>query len=139
MKEFDPIRDIFGSERILVDGAWPNFHDAEVHDLHIWRGDVRPADEVWIGPQLTMTFELCALEFPFLVVLRFHDCEGIRLGDFNNQNAIYELTFDHQDRGNGKQGQPLTPYIWVNFEQAFGMGLSFKCYKVEVLERREID
>ena len=138
MQSFDPVQHVDNSQRILVDGEWPNFHDAEVHDLHIWRGDVRPDDRVWIGPRISLTFELCSLEKPFIAELCFHDCEDIQLGDFNNENAIYDLEFWFEERGEDNNGEPLTPYIYVNFEQAFGMGLSFKCFKVEVVERREI-
>ncbi len=88
MKEFDPIEDVEDSQLILAHGEWPNFHDAEVHNLNIWRGDIRPDDHVWIGPVIEATFELCALEKPYIVVLKFHDCDSLRMEEFNHQNAI---------------------------------------------------
>ncbi len=139
MVEFDPIRHIENSEFALDNGQWPNFHDAEVHNLNIWRGDVRPEDSVWIGPVVEASFELCALQHPYMVVMKFHDCEAIKLGEFNHQNAVYDLNFTFENRGTLKDGTPMTPYICVEFEQAFGMVLSFKCMRVEVLERKEID
>lgn len=139
MEEFDPIRHIENSELALDNGQWPNFHDAEVHNLNIWRGDVRPEDNVWIGPQIEASFELCALQYPYMVYMKFHDCENIKLEEFNNQNAVYDLKFSFEDRGKLNDGTPMTPYICVSFEQAFGMALSFKCMRVEVLERRETD
>jgi hypothetical protein len=51
MKTFDPIEDVENCQQILDYGKWPNFHDAKVHNLRIWRGDVRPEDNVWIGPR----------------------------------------------------------------------------------------
>ena len=138
MTHFDPIRDIENSDIILDNGEWPNFHDAEVHNLNMWRGDVRPDDNVWIGPVIEASFELCALKNPYIAVLKFHDCDEIRMEEFNHQNAVYDLTFEYVSRGNRPDGEPLPPFIAVHFEQAFGVALSFKCFKVQVLERREV-
>lgn len=138
MRDFDPIEAVEDSHLILEHGDWPNFHDAEVEYLNIWRGDVRPDDNVWIGPVIEASFELCALEKPYIAVLRFHDCEAIRLEEFNHQNAVYDLRFTLEKRGSCTDGSPLSPYISVSFEQAFGVSLSFKCFRVQALERREI-
>lgn len=138
MNVFDPIKEVENSALILDHGEWPNFHDAEVHRLNIWRGDVRPEDNVWIGPVIEASFELCALEKPYLVFLKFHDCDAIRLEEFNHQNAVYDLTFKLEARGAYTDGSPLPPYIAVRFEQAFGVALTFRCFKVEALERKEI-
>lgn len=138
MKEFNPIEDVDDSQLILDHGEWPNFHDAEVHNLNIWRGDVRPDDNVWIGPVIKVSFELCALEKPYIVVLKFHDCDSIKMEEFNHQNAVYDLTFNYEARGTLTNGKPLTPYISVRFEEAFGLALSFKCFRVQAVERREI-
>ena len=138
MTEFDPVKAVEDSHLILDHGEWPNFHDAEVDYLSIWRGDVRPDDNVWIGPVIEASFELCALESPYVAILKFHDCESIRLEEFNHQSAVYDLRFNLEARGTCVDGTPLTPYISVCFEQAFGAGLSFKCFHVQALERREI-
>ena len=137
MKEFDPIKDVDSSQLILDHGQWSNFHDAEVHDLKLWRGDVRPDDDVWIGPVIEASFELCALRITYTVVLKFHDCDSIRLEGFNHKNAVFDLTFKFEARGTLTNGEPMTPYISVGFEQAFGAALSFKCFKVQAIERRE--
>ena len=50
-------------------------------------GDVRPEDNVWIGPVIEASFELSALENPYMAVLKFHDCDAIRMEDFNHQSA----------------------------------------------------
>lgn len=138
MKDFDPVKEVENNSLILDHGEWPNFHDAEVHHLNIWRGDVRPEDNVWIGPVIEASFELCALEKPYMVVLKFHDCDAIRMEEFNHQNAVYDLTFKFEARGTYTDGSPLPPYIAVRFEQAFGVALTFRCFRVEALERKEI-
>ena len=109
-----------------------------MHHLNIWRGDVRPDENVWIGPVLEATFELCALKDPYIVVLKFHDCDAIRMEEFNHQNAVYDLAFKFEERGTYTNGKPLPPNISVSFEQAFGVALSFKCFRVQAIERRAI-
>lgn len=139
MTSFNPVEGVENSRIILDEGDWPNFHDAEVHHLHIWRGDVRPDDNVWIGPVMEASFELCALKNPYIAVLKFHDCDAIRMEAFNHQNAVYDLVFQFEDRGTYNDGKPLPPFIRVTFEQAFGVALSFKCMRIEAIERRAID
>ena len=138
MKAFNPITDVEMSHRILDQINWPNFHDAEVHSLNIWRGDIRPEENVWIGPVIDASFELCSLKEPYIALLRFHDCSAIKMESFNHQNAVYDLKFKYVERGFLKDGRPLTPYISVSFEQAFGMALSFNCLRVEAVARREL-
>jgi hypothetical protein len=34
---------LVGSQKLIsVHGKWPNFHDAEIIDLHFWRGQMKP-------------------------------------------------------------------------------------------------
>ena len=139
MEYFNPILHVEACHLILDNGRWPNFHDAEVHHIKIWRGDVRPNDNVWIGPVIEVSFELCALKYPYMVILKFHDCESIRLEAFNHQNAVYDLKFQFESRGNDLQGKPLTPHIAVRFEQAYGGELSFKCFRVQAVSRNKIE
>lgn len=138
MNPFDPLTAVDDSRLILDHGAWPNFHDAEVHYLDIWRGDVRPDVGVWIGPRIEAAFELCALRRPYLAVLEFLDCEAIRLTDFNHQNALHDLRFAFEARGPDLNGEPLSPTIAVSFEHAFGAALSFRCFRVRALRRRPV-
>ncbi len=133
MQKFNPIQEVENSQIILDNSEWPNFHDAEVHKLNIWRGDMRPDDNVWIGPVIEASFELCALEKPYIAVLKFHDCSSIQMKEFNHQNAVYDLKFKYEPRD--ANGKPLPPYISVSFEQAFGVALSFRCFRVEAIER----
>ncbi len=140
MEPFDPTRHIHGAESILdAERQWPEFHDAEVHSLRFWRGDRRPDGNVWIGSVIDTSLELVALEVPFLVDLRFHDCVDIEMSGFNHQNAIMSLSFEFESRGFLTDGTtPLLPYIRVQFEGAWGVSLAFRCFRVEVLGRREV-
>ena len=139
MQDFNPVEDVEDGHLILDHGEWPNFHDAEVHDLNIWRGDIRPGDNVWIGPVIDTSFELCALKKPYIVVLKFHDCDSIKMDEFNHQNAVYDLTFKFEARGNNTNGKPLPPYISVRFEKGFGVALSFRCFRVQAIEQRKMN
>jgi hypothetical protein len=137
--KFDPVKHIEGSSIILNnDGMWPNFHDADIYSLNFWRGDMRPDDDVWIGPVINASLELSALENPFVVDMRFHDCDYIQIESLNHQNMIYMLSFSFEERGTYTDGSPLPPYISVEFEQTFGVSLKFKCFRAEVIGRREV-
>jgi len=138
MKVFDPIKDVEDSFLILDRREWPNFHDAEVQNLNIWHGDMRPADNVWIGPVITISFKLCALEFPYNVLLKFHDCSSIKMSEINHENVVYDLVMEYHSRGNYPDGKPLPPNISIGFEQAFGVELTFKCARVQAIERIEV-
>ncbi len=65
---------------ISVFGAWPSFHDAEVIELHLWRGDIKPDDwDKSTFPQLTAKIRVLEATQPgashagddILVTLRF--------------------------------------------------------------------
>lgn len=58
--------------------------------------------------------------------------------EFNHQDVVYDLSFKYQERGHLNNGEPLTPYIQVSFVSAFGRLLSFRCFRVQALERREV-
>ena len=140
MSETDPRLLVTGSDSILDEhDNWPNFHDAEINDLYIWRGDIRPQEDVYIGPQITIEMRLCALEKPFNVRLRFEDCVNINMSGFSSQNPIMDLTFAIEARGNLRDGTPMTPYIVVHFLPVWEFELSFKCFRVlaEKVEARE--
>ena len=139
MKKFDPVLHVENSQLILDGGAWPNFHDAELHALNIWRGDICPKDDAWIGPVIEASFELRALQCPYIVMLKFYHCETISMQQFDRQNALFDLGFEFEARGTNNHGEPLNPYISVCFEHAFGAILEFKCCRVEAVARREPD
>ena len=139
MKSFDPTRDIEGSAVILDSGGeWPSFHDALVYTLKFWQGDMRPDDNVWVGPVIEASIELAAIESPFVVDFRFHDCDYINKSGFSYENMIYEMSFSFEERGFSADGvTPLPPFICVEFENGYGPSLlSFKCFRAEVVNRR---
>ena len=135
MIEINPKKVVSNSEIILVDGEWPSFHDAEVHFFNYWKGDIRPDDNVWVGPQIIIDFELCALQFPFFVKMIFSDCTLVNMVANNPDNGMVDLQFKYEERGFFKDGKPLPPYIVVELKQPFGFHLSFKCFNIKVLER----
>ena len=139
MQRFDPVTDVINSQQILDDGQWPNFHDAEVHSLRIDRGDIHPQENIRIGTSIELTLELCALQYPITLTLKFSDCDRIQLTDFNQQNAIYDLDMTFFDRGLLRDGSPMTPGIRVCFKQAFGLALSFDCMRIEVTDQPATD
>ncbi len=122
-------------------GRWPSFHDAEVVELHLWRGDVDPDRESYVFPVLTVRVHLCdltanpekpghlLLKFHTMVTLRFHDVdEDIQLTGFNHQNQIFGLSISKKERPEGP-----SPYLAVEFEHGFGMGATLKCRRAEVV------
>lgn len=141
MEPFNPAVNVENANAILDGGEWPNFHDAIIYSLNIWRGDTRPEQNIWVFPTIEASFELGALEHPYVVDMRFHDCSHIRLTHFDHTSDIYMLSFAFESRGFYKDGvTPLPPYISVTFERGHGWEpmLSFKCFRVEALRRRPV-
>jgi len=141
MKEFDPVHHIEGSSAILEpDGTWPSFYESEVYSFNFWRGDLRPEDDVYISPTIEASIEITRHARPFVVDLKFHDCDSIEMSYFNYQNVIEDLTFCFEERGFYADGvTPLPPYICVKIgTPKHTVALTFKCFKIEVVGRREI-
>lgn len=135
MNEIDPRSVVKNHEAILMeDGEWPNFHDAEIIDMYLWRGDVQPEKGQYVFPQITVQMELCALQYPFKVTFKFIDCSSVVLSGFNHQNPIMDLKFGIEERGTMTNGEPMTPYIVVEFVEVWEFDLSFKCFGVEVIK-----
>ena len=135
MNIIDPKKVVSNYEAILTpDLKWPNFHDAEVIDIHFWRGDVRPEEGQYVFPQIITQLELCALEHPFKVTFQFQDCLSVALCGFNHQNPIMDLKFGLEERGKMNNGEPMTPYLVVEFELCCEFSLSFKCFAAEIIK-----
>jgi hypothetical protein len=135
---------IEGSEKLTsVFDYWPSFHDAEILEFNLWRGDVQPQEKKYIFPVLTTKIHLweitaevdsrgyLVLRHHTLATVRFHDVDNFRMEGFNHQNAILGLHFTTEDRG-----EVLPPYVCVEFEPAFGISATFRCSRVEVVDAK---
>ncbi len=138
---------IQGSEKLTnIFGYWPDFHDAEVIELHFSRGDMNPDEGRYDLPVLTISIHLWewanTAEPPggsvrrhrTLATLRFADIDNFRMEGFNHQNAIMELFIEHLERADG-----LVSYFSVELEPATGMSVSFHCARIEVVDARPCD
>jgi hypothetical protein len=139
---------INGSEKLIgIFGYWPSFHDAEVIDLHLWRGNVDPERNSYVFPVLTLTMHCWELTREvnsegYLVLkhhtrttLQFTDVNAdIQIRGFNHQNAIFGLSITRLDRTDGP-----TPYFSVVVEQSFGIGAEFTCTGIEVISATACD
>ena len=148
MARIDPLIVVEGHEKLTeLFGEWPSFHDAEVTDLSIWRGDVDPDAGKYIFPVLTIKLVVQQLVEPKPpsvpgvlelvpradVILRFRDVFELDLDGFNHTNMIRDLAFSLLERGHYTNGEPLKPYIVVEFAKGFGLKAAFKCFAAEVV------
>jgi len=133
---------IVGSEKLTtIFGYWPSFHDAEVLELHFWRGNIQTEKGIYDFPVLTLTIHVweltkevdphgyLILRHHTLTRLRFYDVHNFEMQGFNHQNAMMELVLTREQRNEGP-----SPYFAVRVVAAFGMGASFKCLRVEVVD-----
>lgn len=133
---------IGGSEKLTsIFGYWPSFHDAEILELHFLRGDVRPDKGVYEFPVLTLRMHVwqltknvdakgyMVLQHHTLTTLKFTDVSEFQMQGFNHQNAIMGLVVKSQQRTKGP-----SPYFVVELEPASGMGGSFECLGIEVVD-----
>ena len=133
---------IEGSQKLTeIFGYWPSFHDAKILELHFSRGDVDPDAGRYIFPLLQVRIHLWELncggeeQAPIatrhhtLATLRFADVDEFRMEGFNHQNAILGLSITRQERQSGP-----SPVFAVHFDPAFGMGATFICGRVEVVD-----
>jgi hypothetical protein len=125
-------------------GSWPSFDDSEVIECHFWRGDVKLGewDDRNVFPVLTVKLRILEATQPkaahagqdVLVTLRFHDVDGVKMDRFNHMNAIRELSISKQERGTFTSGEKLPPYLVVQFEPGSGIMMSFRCFRIEVVD-----
>lgn len=114
---------VAGSEKLTrIYGDWPSFHDSEVVELHLWRGQIKPGD--WddsnVFPVLTVKIRILQdspTTYDTLTTLRFADVNDYEMGGFNHQNEIFDLTIAVPD-------PDKCPSILVEFQEAFGMHAS---------------
>ena len=133
---------IQGSDKLTtIFGCWPTFHDAEVIELHFWRGDIDTDNNKYVFPVLTVNLHLWEMTPEVkpggflgrrnhtLARLRFYDVDDLKMEGFNHQNAILGLSFVSRGRSEGP-----SPLFDVHFDPAFGMGATFTCSRVEVVD-----
>jgi hypothetical protein len=136
---------IVGSEKLTkIFGYWPSFHDAEVLELHFVRGSVQPEKGVYDFPVLTLKVHVwqltksvdpegyLILEHHTLATLQFRDISDFQMQGFNHQNAMMELVLAIKERTEGP-----SPYFAVEVIPACGMGASFTCLKMQVVDAVE--
>ena len=129
---------IAGSAKLTaIFGGWPSFHDAEITEIHLERGEINQEKNMFEEPVLTIKLVLWNLTSRVketghfdtehtLAILQFSDVENLTLSGFNYQNAILGLEIAHQ-LINGR------PLFHVSFDPAFGMGCEFDCTTIAVL------
>ena len=135
---------IEGAEKVhKFFGGWPSFHDAEIVEIHLWRGHIYPGD--WDDRNMfpVMTVKILVLEATqptqsgsgkdLLITLRFHDADQINVKDFNHNNSIVGLSIAEHARGHYTDGEPLPPSLLVTFHSGFGLAAQFACSRVEVI------
>lgn len=138
---------IQGSEKLTnIFGYWPDFHDAEVIELHFSRGDMNPDEGRYDLPVLTISIDLKewanatepsggpVRKHRILAMLRFADVDNFRMEGFNYQNAIMELIVEYSEQTGG-----ISPYFSVEMEPTAGMSASFHCARIEVVDARPCD
>lgn len=141
MKKFDPIIHVVGSSTILEpDGTWPSFYESTVQAINFTLEDFGTADAPWIAPAIDVSIEMTEHESPYIVDFKLHNCDEIKMSNFNHSNVIEELSFSFEERGfYADKATPLPPYISVKIGTPnHTVSLTLKCFKVEVLGRREI-
>lgn len=110
-------------------GKFPSFHDAEVHQINLTRGETRS-----FNPMLTavinvfeMTSQIdeknhCVLKNNVLVEFHFSRVRNLELVNFNNQNVLQYLQIKQVSDANDEKTD-----FDVLFEGIFGVSISFRC------------
>ena len=53
---------------------------------------------------------------------------------FNHMNAITKMSVRVEERGTFTSGEKLPPYLVVKFEPSSGIRMSFRCFRIEVVD-----
>jgi hypothetical protein len=134
---------IEGIEKLTcIFDRWPSFHDAEVVDLHLWRGDSMTERSHPRFPVLKakihlweMTNEIDAesyyvLRNHTLGTLRFHDVFDLEIKGFSNQNVIFGLSIESKELSE----DPWKRSFAVECEPVAEFGATFRCFGIEVVD-----
>ena len=106
---------IKGTEKLLDKfGFFPNFHDAEVVSIKLYREDVTASIRLLVPNYIEK-------EYTGLVdvVLSFFNIENLRLEDFNHQKVVSSLTFEEMVERT-LYSEDEVPRIHVDLDTLFG-------------------
>jgi hypothetical protein len=137
------IESLIEGSRKLIDifGYWPSFHDAEITQLDFWRGEVDREQRHYVFPVLSVLLHVWELtnqkhEHGYFILrhhtltkMRFHDVDEFKMEGFNHQNEILELYMERRERSKGP-----SPIFFIEFKPGYGMGASFICARLEVVD-----
>ena len=138
MESFDPLREVIDAQAALH-GVWPNFHDAAVLSLTFEHGDVRPAENVFVGPAITARIETRAMQRNLRLTLVFRDCGAIAMTGFDVDNEVLDIGFVREARGFFTDGvTPLPPLVRVAFVPAGAFRLDFTCFAIEARDTQSV-
>jgi hypothetical protein len=138
IRNSEALEDIFG--------YWPSFHDAEVVEVRLDRGDSLAPDGGPRKPTLeadTHVFEMTdqvteqgfyAQRKHTLATFAFRGIDELQLDGFNHQNVLFGLELeDISDR-------QLEVLKWrVSFDSSFGLAATFMCEEIEVVRAVPFD
>jgi hypothetical protein len=143
----DPSSQFLGAEKLTsIFGRWPPFHDAEVLELHFWRGHIDTDANIYDFPVLTAKIHLWLITSALdpkgyfiltkhtLVTIKFSTIDNFKMEAFHHQNALFGLNIDHRTRTEGP-----SPYFTVAFDPSFGIDASFTCLRIEITEALPCD
>ena len=108
---------------IKAHGRWPTFHDAEVIDIHLQRGE---AIDPCSWPHLTArvhVFQEQPDSQPVCVTIRFDLIHDLSLTGFDHQNSLYGIRIDRD-----------VSEFAVLFDSAQGLGASFRCGSITIVD-----
>ena len=145
MEFLNPIDVVHSYERLTaIFGRWPSFHDSEVIGIRLersgrdeWEGPVAYVSvHVFEGYQDSDDSTEVKWRNHTIVTFRFASVVDLSLSGFNQQNAIQDLTFQ-SERLKKEELTWKGPAYRVNFQPAFGVGVSFvcRCIEVDTVER----
>ena len=104
---------------ISVLGSWPSFHDAEVLSVRLSRNGE-------VAVHLTvkaMPYDPSGKISSSLIELLFRGVEDVQLSDFNNQNALWDLTVEQNEHTKK-----------LKISASYGLAGSFSFTDAEILD-----
>lgn len=124
--------------------TWPSFHDAEVVDLDVSRGNVYPGewdDRNVLTSVILKVRVLGATQHgatdrggDVLVTLRFSDASAIAVNSFDEMLCITGISVSAVPRGAYTDGEPLAPRLDVSIVTGDRVSASLSCLGIEVVK-----